>query len=275
MCAIQKAAQASHEVKVTTAPIPATFGSTETVTFDAGGLQVSSVVFPARLRLRPHWHERHCISIVLDGWLATVQTIPADVLHEDTFAARPTRSLILEAEVEAAERLGAYGIDLDEVRYLRDPGAAALALRIARELDALDAASPLVIEGLVLELLARVARSNHGERASSRSPVWLAKARQQVEDRFDAPFSVAAIAASVGVHPSHLAREFKRHYGTSIGAYVRRLRLEWATGRLAASDDSLSSIAFAAGFANQSHFTRAFKSHTGLTPGGYRASARG
>lgn len=261
-------------MKVTTAPIPATFGSTETVTFDAGGLQVSSVVFPARLRLRPHWHERHCISIVLDGWLASVQTIPAGVLHEDAFAARPTRSLILEAEIEAGERLGAYGIDLDEVRYLRDPGAAALALRIARELEDLDAASPLVIEGLVLELLARLARSTSGERASSGSPVWLVKARQQVEDAFDRPFAVAEIAASVGVHPAHLAREFRRHYGTTIGAYVRRLRLEWATARLAASDDTLSSIAFAAGFANQSHFTRAFKRHTGLTPGGYRASSR-
>jgi AraC family transcriptional regulator len=100
------------------------------------------------------------------------------------------------------------------------------------------------------------------------------KARQQVEDAFDRPFAVAEIAASVGVHPAHLAREFRRHYGTTIGAYVRRLRLEWATARLAASDDTLSSIAFAAGFANQSHFTRAFKRHTGLTPGGYRASSR-
>lgn len=261
-------------MKVTSAPIPATFGSTETVTFDAGGLQISSVVLPARLRLPPHWHERHCISIVLDGWLASVQTVPAGVIHEDVFAARPTRSLVLEAETDAAERLGAYGIDLDDVRYLRDPGAAALAQRIARELESLDAASPLLIEGLVLEVLARLARSTDGERASSRSPAWLTKARQQIEDRFDGPFSVTEIAASVGIHPAHLAREFRRHYGSSIGAYVRRLRLEWATAQLAASDDSLSSIAFAAGFANQSHFTRAFKRHTGLTPGGYRASAR-
>ena len=270
---------------MTIAPIPVTFGSTSRATLDAGGLRISSAVFPARLRLRPHLHERACISVVLEerpdttrgrrSPAATVQTIPADSLHEDVFAPGQTRTLIVEAEPEALEALGAYGIRLDEIRYLRDAGIAGLALRIARELEAPDGASQLIVEGLVLELFALLARRVADASEPGPAPTWLARARECVHDRFADGLSVADVAKEVGIHPAHLAREFRRHFGLPIGAYARRLRLDWAAARLATTGDSLASIAFDAGFANQSHFTRAFKAHTGLTPARYRESTRG
>jgi AraC family transcriptional regulator len=272
-------------VHVTIAPIPVTFGSTRRATLDAGGLQISRVVFPPRLRLRTHSHERDCISVVLEGWLdnsfgrrhhpspaSSVQTIPADALHEDVFAAERTETLIVEAEPEVGEMLGAYGIRLDEIRYLQDWGIAALAVRIARELESPDGVSPLVVEGLVLELFALLGRRTERESEPGHAPKWLAQAREAVHDRFAQGFSVADIAAEVRVHPAHLAREFRRHYGLPIGAYARRLRLDSAAARLATTDDSLTAIAYDSGFAHQSHFTRAFKHHTGLTPARYRAS---
>jgi AraC family transcriptional regulator len=36
----------------------------------------------------------------------------------------------------------------------------------------------------------------------------------------------------------------------------------------------LATVALAAGFADQSHFTRFFKRHTGLTPNAYRRMLR-
>jgi AraC family transcriptional regulator len=255
---------------VTIAPIPVTFGSSRRATFDAGGLQISSVVFPPRLRLRPHWHERACISVMLDGY---GQTIPAEALHEDVFASGPTETLVVEAEPEAAESLGAYGVRLDEIRYFCDAGIAALAVRIAREVEAPDGASPLTVEGLVLELFALLARRGT-EAARGRPPKWLEQARDCVRDRFADGFSIADVAAEVRVHPAHLAREFRRQYGVPIGEYARRLRLDSAAAQLSTSEDSLAEIAYASGFANQSHFTRAFKRHTGLTPARYRNSTR-
>jgi AraC family transcriptional regulator len=274
-------------MNVTIAPIPVAFGSTRRATLDAGGLQISSLVFPPRLRLRPHSHERACISIVLEGWLdepfgpqhyrspdASVQTIPADAPHEDVFAPGPTRTLIVEADPEVGETLGAYGIRLDEIRYFRNAGIAALAVRIARELEDPDGASPLTVEGLVLELFALLARSTNGTGPRERPPKWLERARECVHDRFAERFSVADVAVEVRVHPAHLAREFRRHYGVPIGEYARRLRLDSSAARLATTDESLAEIAYASGFANQSHFTRAFKRHTGLTPARYRDSTR-
>ena len=41
--------------------------------------------------------------------------------------------------------------------------------------------------------------------------------------------------------------------------------------RLIIFGDSLSDIAHYLGFADQAHFQRVFKAHTGVTPGGFRA----
>ena len=79
------------------------------------------------------------------------------------------------------------------------------------------------------------------------------------------------LAASAGVHPDHLARAFRLRFGVPLGTYVRRLRLDWAAGQLSGGGDvAIVHIALNAGFADQSHFTRAFKRHTGLTPAEYR-----
>ena len=47
-----------------------------------------------------------------------------------------------------------------------------------------------------------------------------------------------------------------RRFGISVGAYVRRLRLDWAAGELERSDMSLAEVALAAGFADQSHLPK-------------------
>ena len=38
----------------------------------------------------------------------------------------------------------------------------------------------------------------------------------------------------------HLARVFRVHYGTPVGACLRGLRMTWAAGRLTESDDGIA-----------------------------------
>jgi len=128
------------------------------------------------------------------------------------------------------------------------------------------------VESLALGVLAEASRRDE---AAARPPVplWLLVAMALIEERFREPLSLAAVARSVGVHPVHLARTFRRVHQTTVAAHVRQLRVEFARGLLG-SPAGLSEIACAAGFCDQSHFSRCFKRHTGLTPAAYRATLR-
>jgi AraC family transcriptional regulator len=105
-----------------------------------------------------------------------------------------------------------------------------------------------------------------------RFPQWLERVRNILEQRFAEPCKLSEIAAEAGVHPVHLAREFRKYYGTSVGEYLRRVRIEYACRELMGSNAAVTNIAIAAGFADQSHFSRTFKRFCGTTPGRYRAS---
>jgi AraC-like DNA-binding protein len=63
---------------------------------------------------------------------------------------------------------------------------------------------------------------------------------------------------------------FRRNQGCTVGEYVRRLRLDFAVDALVNPHSSLAEVASAAGFADQSHLTRTFRSYFGVTPSEYR-----
>jgi AraC family transcriptional regulator len=86
--------------------------------------------------------------------------------------------------------------------------------------------------------------------------------------------TLSQLAAEVGVHPIYLARSFRKHYRCTVGEYVRRLRIETACREISVSRKSLSEIATASGFYDQSHFSNAFKRYTGMTPAEFRARVR-
>ena len=100
------------------------------------------------------------------------------------------------------------------------------------------------------------------------------KVREVLHAQFQETLTHDDVAKLVGVHPVHLATVFRRHFGCTIGEYVRRLRIEFASRRIAASDDSLCDVGLAAGFSDQSHFSKVFKQQTGMTPGQFRANLR-
>jgi AraC family transcriptional regulator len=166
----------------------------------------------------------------------------------------------------------AFGSFLTRRRHVRVASSTALAWRMAAELDAQDESWALALEGLVLQLLATA------ERATAEPPpcagTWVAAVRDALHDHAPDHPSLEELAASVGRHPTHVARAFRREYGLTVCQYARALRLDWAASRLALADESLARVAFDAGFADQSHFTRAFRRHTGVTPGRYRELLR-
>jgi AraC family transcriptional regulator len=127
-----------------------------------------------------------------------------------------------------------------------------------------------MIEGLALQMMAETFRQTTAP--TRRAPPWLEEAKNILREQFSDRPSLLNLARSVGVHPVHLTREFRRFYGCTINGYVLQRRLDFACQEMLNSRASLSEIALAAGFFDQSHFTRTFKAQMGMSPNQYRAT---
>jgi len=145
-----------------------------------------------------------------------------------------------------------------------------LAARLYREFCMPDAISGIMIEGLALQMIAETFRQiTASERVA---PSWLEHVKNILHEQFSDRPSLGDLAASVGVHPVHLAREFRRFYGCTITEYVLQRRLEFVCHEMLNSRASLTEIALAAGFFDQSHFARRFKARMGMSPNQYRTT---
>jgi AraC family transcriptional regulator len=249
------------------------------------GFDVVEAWFAPGDHLPRHTHDRACVAVMLDGSFdlriaghclhcppATVFTEPVAETHANRIGPAGARVVVIQPDPDRIEMHRPFAGFLDRVTHRHDAGVAAQAARLASELNASDDVAPLAAEGLVLEMLVGLARAGRTE--LRRPPPWLLRAQELLHERFAEPLRTADIAREVAMHPAHLARVFRQCFRMSMGAYVRRLRLEWVARELAGSDASLAGLALAAGFADQSHFTRAFKRYSGLTPSAYRRSRR-
>ena len=146
-----------------------------------------------------------------------------------------------------------------------------LARRLYQEYKEADGCSVLAIEGLMLEMLAIIGRLEVTK--ERRRPLWLSTVIDLLHEEFQRNLTVDEIAHRVGIHPFHLSKVFREFHRQTIGEYLHRLRVQFACRRLSQLEVKLADVAFEAGFADQSHFTRVFKRVTGTTPGVFRAVA--
>jgi AraC family transcriptional regulator len=148
-----------------------------------------------------------------------------------------------------------------------------LATQLYDEFRRLDNVAPLAMEGLILELLVATSRRATGN-TERRPPRWLQQLEELLRVRFAENLSLQELAAAVNVHEVHLARVFRKFHGCTVGDFLRQLRIEYASRQLSMTEEALANIAAAAGFADQSHFSRTFKSYTGMLPTEFRAIFR-
>jgi len=100
-----------------------------------------------------------------------------------------------------------------------------------------------------------------------------ARIRRCVEARlFDPELSPASVAAALGLSPRYL-RLLLAGDGESLTAYILRRRLEECARQLRDprhAGRSVTELAFACGFNDASHFSRAFKARFDRSPRDYR-----
>lgn len=88
-----------------------------------------------------------------------------------------------------------------------------------------------------------------------------------IDDNIGEPISVDDLADLLKCSKFYFLREFKKLVGMTPYQYLMNKRLEQAKRLLSAEKMNIAVIAQELGFNDQSHFTRAFKSHFNMTPG--------
>lgn len=83
--------------------------------------------------------------------------------------------------------------------------------------------------------------------------------------------SVAQVARQISVHPTYLARVFRRETGCTITQYIQRVRLARAACLVSDRTKSLFDVALDAGFYDHAHFTKSFVRTFGLPPSRFMA----
>ena len=147
------------------------------------------------------------------------------------------------------------------------------AARLTRAMDALlqpgeALRAHALLSESVIDLGARHARGGGAGDHRRGTPAWITRVRDLIEAHHAQDLTVETLAEVAGVSRVHVTRAFGARYGLPPHLYLNAARLRHAR-RLLLEGDSLADAAAAAGFADQSHFTRRFKGSFGMTPGAW------
>lgn len=261
--------------------------SERAVTFDVGGVLVTDARFPSMRKCLPHHHELPSIGIVLEGEQTKIFdfgefelaagmaiTTPAGAVHRDNYGFGGAWLVLIEPDFGRPELQPILEPCRDlfsEVVVVQVESLLDMGRRVVQELENPDSMALVAAGSQVLEVLLTAARQGNVDRARQNGlPPWLVEARHYIHTNFRERILIADVAAAVSVHPVYLARLFREHFGVPVATYVRELRLNWAANQLATTAVPISQIAFAAGFVDQSHFTRTFRRRQHMTPARYR-----
>jgi len=243
---------------------------------------LTATAYPPRLRLTPHTHTGAFLLFVRDGGFLERYGQRSERCDRFTCIYRPAYDEHANEFDDAGATLTAIDLSPAWVNRLREAGFAGERFRVRSpfvdqfgdrldaELAAPDSMSEMVIESLATEVIVFASRlAGRSERS-----VWAERARRLIEEGFASPLSLSSIAAAVGVHPVHLARQFRASQGCTVGEYIRRVRVGYARRELVMTGKPIAEIAFAAGFSDHSQLTKTFKRITGRSPAAYRAQHR-
>jgi AraC-like DNA-binding protein len=251
-----------------------------------GEVTVHESEFTTSLVIPAHVHDQPVVSLLLSGVAAEVidrhkrDLLAQDLLftpafeqHAYTFR-HDGRWLNMQYSPAWLARVSERKPELPvSSMVIRNSSALAWANRVRTEVRQPDSVSSMAIDGAMILMIAEMARTRIDEEGTR--PRWLKTVEEAIEAHIKEPPSTEELAAMAGVHPSHLLRVFRKYNRATISNFIRQRRIELARMQVALGQIPLSVIALDAGFSDQSHFTRVFKTAFGETPGQYGRALRG
>ena len=129
-----------------------------------------------------------------------------------------------------------------------------------------------VVNRALMDLLESVAAVLENDQPALVDP--LRESADWIERNVDQAFSVADLAAEVGLSANHFIRAFKARYGKTPLAYHQDQRINAAKRLLDQTHYPIKQIAAWTGFADVYYFTRLFSARVGMPPGAFREGCR-
>jgi AraC family transcriptional regulator len=249
-----------------------------------GQFRLTESYYRPGLRIGTHAHRCAVFGFILDGFLGQKSELvdlncpggsvfynPPEVPHTNLVNQLGARCMYMEIPPDWLSRSDAAGAPPRDPAIWPNPRVQSVARRIYAEWLAKDDVTPLMMEGLACELVTELFRARVAVEGPQ-APPWLDRLYELLRNNFIDPPRLSQLSAEAGVHQVHVARQFRKYYGLTIGEFVRQTRVEFARNRLRNSDTPIVEIALEAGFAHQSHFTTVFKKLMGVTPRQYCAA---
>ncbi|MES2651990.1 MAG: helix-turn-helix transcriptional regulator [Bacteroidota bacterium] len=144
------------------------------------------------------------------------------------------------------------------------PDTKIMMLNVFKELAMPDENTINSLEIILLNIIQEAAKVNRNE-----IPQWVKIVKEVLNDRWNEKVTLTELSKACGVHPVTISKYFAYYFSCTLGEYLRKQKVNRAIEMIKQTND-LSSVAFACGFADQSHFIRTFKSITNLLPTAYR-----
>jgi AraC family transcriptional regulator len=259
-----------------------TFGD-QLICAQVAGFQLIETHHCPRAALSRHAHADASVNFVISGGLretvgnlarrreytcgpGSVLYKPAAEYHANSYGARGTRCLIIQPSPARLQALVEDGFRVGETLFPDDPRPSQLMAKIYTELRRGDEVSQLAIESYVLSFFSVLSRGT----IRPKRPTWLGDAKEYLTAHSLKQIRLSDVASALDIDATELSRAFHRAYGLAPSEFVRKERTRWAASQLADGTRALSEIALSAGFVDQSHFTRTFRAHYGVTPRRYR-----
>jgi AraC family transcriptional regulator len=255
------------------------FGSA-TQKLETAGMIVTQSSYDINIDIPLHYHQNpHFCYFIKGGCSEFVHKqefpcLPGDLVvhphqieHKNHYYNDVTKLLHIEFDPFCYKKLNENGIHFNQFRQLKHQTIKNVFQKIYDEYKQPDTFSRLIVEGLVYELLVDISIPDRKEK---NIPCKIKRIIEIMHDHYQEPIGLAWLASSIDIQPEHLARKFKKTTGTTVGEYLRKIRVEKACSLLKNTRDDILSVALDCGFSDQSHFTQVFVKITGITPARYR-----
>jgi len=254
--------------------------------FQTSGIECRRAIYRAASSTGRHYHDDTNLVFTISGSLtqsmssrttlltpSALMYVPAGEMHATNFGPGGASCFFVAMNAEWVDkRFDNAKIDGSEPRIIG--GASYLqsvVLKMYEEFRQPDELSDVIMEGALLELFGRWFRE--GKLTSREIPGWLRTVRNLLHDSFRESISLEDLSQTVGVHSSHIAREFHGAYGLTVGEYIRKLRVDFVSAQLRNPNRKqipLTDLALQAGFSSHAHMSSVFKRVTGMTPSQYQ-----